>query len=143
MEIGKIIIIALISYLLGAIPAGMLISKLMGRIDITKYGSGNVGTANVTRTLGAKAGALVMVLDLGKAIVVMPRRGHLKETRNDHQFSTAREFRGKPGIFVADDETGLDAALDAALAPGGGAGGSAPPFAQERLIRFLAKQARG
>ncbi len=71
MEIGKILIIVVISYLLGAIPAGMLISKVMGKIDITKYGSGNVGTANVTRTLGPKAGVAVTVIDLGKSIIAL------------------------------------------------------------------------
>jgi len=69
MEIEKLIIIAFISYLLGAIPFGLIISRFMGKIDITKHGSGNIGTANVARTVGAKAGSIVMVLDLAKAIV--------------------------------------------------------------------------
>ena len=71
MEIEKFVIFAIISYLLGAIPFGLIISKLIGRIDITQYGSGNVGTANVTRTLGAKAGVLVMIFDLMKAVVAV------------------------------------------------------------------------
>ena len=91
----------------------------------------------------AGMGSILTALDLGKPIVILPRRGHLKETRNDHQFATAREFRDKPGIFLAEDETGLAAALDRALAPGAGAGAAAPAFAEGRLIRFLAGLARG
>ena len=90
----------------------------------------------------AGMGSILTALDLAKPIVIMPRRGHLKETRNDHQFSTAREFRGKPGIFVADDVAVLAEALGSALTTRAGEG-AAPRFAQDRLIRFLAALAQG
>lgn len=85
----------------------------------------------------AGMGSIITAMDLGKPIVILPRRGHLQETRNDHQYATAREFRGKPGIFLAEDETGLDEAMAQALSPLA-QGGASAPFAQERLIRFLA-----
>jgi len=71
MIIGKFIAVVIIAYLLGAIPFASIISRLMGRIDITKHGSGNIGGTNVLRTLGAKAGILVMALDLGKAVAAV------------------------------------------------------------------------
>ena len=68
MIISKFIIVAIIAYLLGAIPFGIIISKLMANINITEHGSGNIGGTNVLRTLGTKAGGLVVIFDLGKAI---------------------------------------------------------------------------
>ena len=41
----------------------------MGGIDISKYGSGNLGGTNVLRVLGFKAGVIVMALDIAKAFV--------------------------------------------------------------------------
>lgn len=90
----------------------------------------------------AGMGSIITALDLSKPIVILPRRGHLQETRNDHQYATAREFRDKPGIFLAEDESHLDAAMARALSPEG-KGGANAPFAQDRLIRFLADMARG
>lgn len=85
----------------------------------------------------AGMGSIITALELGKPIVVMPRRGHLQETRNDHQWSTVREFRGKPGIFVADDETTLDAEIQKALLPRHEDERPFLHFAQDRLISFL------
>ncbi len=64
----------------------------------------------------AGMGSIITALDCGKPIVVMPRRGHLGETRNDHQWATARQLAHVPGILVAEDETALPAALDRLVA---------------------------
>ncbi len=66
---GKFILAAAIGYLLGAIPFALIISKRMAGIDISRHGSGNIGSTNVLRVLGLKAGVIVIVLDLAKAIV--------------------------------------------------------------------------
>ena len=68
MIVGEFILVAAIGYLLGAIPFALIISKRMAGIDISKHGSGNIGSTNVLRVLGLKAGAIVMALDLAKAI---------------------------------------------------------------------------
>ncbi len=47
------IVFVVLAYLVGSIPFGLLIGKMQG-IDIRKYGSGNIGTSNVARTLGKK-----------------------------------------------------------------------------------------
>jgi glycerol-3-phosphate acyltransferase PlsY len=46
----------------GAIPFGVLIARRRG-VDIRAHGSGNIGATNVTRVLGARAGAIVLALD--------------------------------------------------------------------------------
>jgi glycerol-3-phosphate acyltransferase PlsY len=55
-------ILMLTGYLLGSIPFGFIIGKI-GKIDVRKAGSGNIGATNVMRTLGPMPGALVLVLD--------------------------------------------------------------------------------
>jgi glycerol-3-phosphate acyltransferase PlsY len=59
--------VALIGYLLGSIPFGILVSKVARGIDVRMFGSGKTGTANVIRTAGGRAGAVTMMLDLSKA----------------------------------------------------------------------------
>jgi glycerol-3-phosphate acyltransferase PlsY len=65
--VAKFVVVAVIGYLMGAIPFALIISKRMAGIDISKHGSGNLGGTNVLRVLGFKAGAIVMALDLAKA----------------------------------------------------------------------------
>ena len=57
---------ALIGYLLGSIPFGLLVTRLAGLGDIRKIGSGNIGATNVLRTGNKAAAAAVLVLDGGK-----------------------------------------------------------------------------
>ena len=53
-------------YLLGAIPFGLLLSRLAGLGDIRKVGSGNIGATNVLRTGRKDLAALTLLLDGGK-----------------------------------------------------------------------------
>jgi glycerol-3-phosphate acyltransferase PlsY len=73
--IGKFLLIIIISYLIGAIPFGLIVAKRMGKVDITEHGSGNIGSTNVLRTIGTKAGLLVLFLDVfkGFAAVMLSR----------------------------------------------------------------------
>jgi UDP-N-acetylglucosamine transferase subunit ALG13 len=64
----------------------------------------------------AGMGTILTALHHAKPIVVMPRRGHLRETRNDHQFTTVRMLGRRPGIYVAEDEMQLGSVLDEVLA---------------------------
>jgi UDP-N-acetylglucosamine transferase subunit ALG13 len=85
----------------------------------------------------AGMGSIITALSLQKPIAILPRRGHLQETRNDHQFAATQRFRDKPGIFAAEDEFALPGILDQ-LAQGGGAVGSKiPKFANVELIDAL------
>lgn len=56
------------SYLLGAIPFGLLIGFACGK-DIRKLGSGNIGATNVLRTVGKSLGALALICDALKGFV--------------------------------------------------------------------------
>ncbi len=67
----KFIIFELFAYLCGSIPFGLIISKLVKNIDIREHGSHNIGSTNVTRTMGKKWGALVLLLDGMKAVVAL------------------------------------------------------------------------
>ena len=58
-----------ISYLLGALPFGLLISKTCCDIDPREQGSGNIGATNVGRLCGTKYGALTLALDMLKGFV--------------------------------------------------------------------------
>jgi len=64
----QIIICLILGYIFGCFSTGYLVGK-MNKVDIRKYGSGNAGTTNALRTLGAKAGALTLFGDMLKAII--------------------------------------------------------------------------
>ena len=59
----------LLAYLAGSIHFGLIIGKAVYGIDIREHGSGNVGTTNVFRVLGKKAGIVVLLLDMLKGFV--------------------------------------------------------------------------
>jgi glycerol-3-phosphate acyltransferase PlsY len=60
------LILVTAGYLIGSIPWGYVVAKLLRGVDIRTVGSGNLGAANVWRVLGFKAGLAVAVLDVGK-----------------------------------------------------------------------------
>ncbi|WP_299418652.1 glycerol-3-phosphate 1-O-acyltransferase PlsY [uncultured Shimia sp.] len=60
---------AVVGYVLGSIPFGMVLSKLMGLGNLREIGSGNIGATNVLRTGSKKAAALTLILDGGKGAV--------------------------------------------------------------------------
>jgi glycerol-3-phosphate acyltransferase PlsY len=62
---------ALLGYLLGAIPFGVIIGRLMGGPDLREHGSQRTGATNALRTLGAPAAALVFFLDVAKGVAAV------------------------------------------------------------------------
>ena len=60
-----------ISYLIGSVPFGLLAGKLAAKVDIRDYGSGKIGMTNVLRTAGVTAAAVVLLLDMGKAVAAV------------------------------------------------------------------------
>ncbi len=59
----------LVSYLLGAIPFGWILAKLVKGIDLHQFGSGNIGATNAGRALGRWAALLIYLLDFGKGFL--------------------------------------------------------------------------
>ena len=60
-----------VAYLLGSIPTGFVLAKVLKGIDIREHGSGNTGATNVFRVLGKAAGITVLVVDLLKGVVAV------------------------------------------------------------------------
>ena len=86
----------------------------------------------------AGMGTIITALTLKKPLVIVPRKGALKETRNDHQIATAEQFARRSGIYVAADETELGPVLDNLVAnPPPGMSEAASPFAEPRLISAI------
>lgn len=66
-----VITVIFLSYLLGSIPFGLLLTRLFGLGDIRHIGSGNIGATNVMRTGRKWLGALVLLLDAGKGFAAV------------------------------------------------------------------------
>jgi len=63
-----ILIIGILSYLMGSIPFGFLLTKFFLKKDIREIGSGNIGATNVLRTGNKAIGYATLILDIVKAI---------------------------------------------------------------------------
>ena len=109
-------VLIILSYIIGSIPFGALVSLNIAKVDITKRGSGNIGATNVARELGIKWGLITLVLDIikgflpaytfhlyfsdfihfeiGLAIVSI-------STLLGHQFSLFKRFKGGKGVATA------------------------------------------
>ena len=101
-------LVALLSYLLGAVPFGMVIAKIFGLGNLRDIGSGNIGATNVLRTGSKKAAALTLVLDAGKgAAAVLIARSVIGEDAAQiaglfaflgHLFPVYLRFKGGKGV---------------------------------------------
>ena len=69
-EVLMVILSAVIAYLLGSISPSTLIARRHG-VNIKKAGSGNAGTTNTLRVLGAKAALATLIIDIGKGIAAV------------------------------------------------------------------------
>ncbi|HAL91375.1 glycerol-3-phosphate 1-O-acyltransferase PlsY [Qipengyuania citrea] len=68
---------ALLGYLIGSIPFGLLLTKAAGMGDVRQIGSGNIGATNVLRTGNKGLAAGTLVLDLLKGFAPVAVAGHL------------------------------------------------------------------
>ena len=98
-----LILIAISSYLIGSIPFGIIVSKLFFGFDIREKGSKNMGSTNVFRILGWKAGVAVQVLDIFKgvaAVLVARWIGGGLEIPNNSTFSDITIISFAAGIIA-------------------------------------------
>ncbi|MCP4207429.1 MAG: glycerol-3-phosphate 1-O-acyltransferase PlsY [Shimia sp.] len=99
---------AVIGYVLGSIPFGMVLSKVMGLGNLREIGSGNIGATNVLRTGSKKAAALTLILDGGKgAVAVLIARAMASEDAAQvaglmaflgHCYPVWLKFKGGKGV---------------------------------------------
>jgi acyl phosphate:glycerol-3-phosphate acyltransferase len=64
-------VVAVIAYLLGSIPFGLFIGRLVAKKDVRQVGSGKIGMTNVLRAAGKKAAALSLLLDVFKGALAV------------------------------------------------------------------------
>jgi glycerol-3-phosphate acyltransferase PlsY len=100
------------SYIVGAVPFGLLVAKWWAGIDVREHGSRNIGATNVYRVVGKPAGILVFTLDVGKGLWP-PLAAHALGLRTEwqlgagfaailgHNFSPFLGFRGGKGIATS------------------------------------------
>ena len=69
MNILAHILVLVLSFALGSVPWGLVISKVFYGKDIRDEGSGNIGTTNAIRSMGKVGGYAVFVLDFGKGLL--------------------------------------------------------------------------
>ena len=101
---------ALIAYLIGSIPFGLLLTRAAGLGDIRKVGSGNIGATNVLRTGHKGLAALTLFLDGAKGVVVVlialrfgPDMGVIAAAMAviGHVFPVWLRFKGGKGVATA------------------------------------------
>tara|TARA_B100001057_G_scaffold295883_1_gene295982 strand:+ start:357 stop:941 length:585 start_codon:yes stop_codon:yes gene_type:complete len=77
----------LFAYLIGSVPFGKIITKILINKDITQTGSGNIGATNVYRSVSKKAGILVLFLDAIKPIIALAIIQYLNPNQfNEYKF---------------------------------------------------------
>ncbi|MGB2891403.1 MAG: glycerol-3-phosphate acyltransferase, partial [Albidovulum sp.] len=68
---AALILTAVLGYLLGSIPFGVVVTKVMGLGDLRQIGSGNIGATNVLRTGNKPAALATLLFDGGKGAVAV------------------------------------------------------------------------
>jgi glycerol-3-phosphate acyltransferase PlsY len=108
-----VLVIPAVAYLLGSIPFGLILTKLFGRGDVRKEGSGNTGATNVARVAGPLAGILTLLLDGAKgAVAVLIAARYSNENATwmviaglaalmGHCFPAWLKFKGGKGVATA------------------------------------------
>lgn len=73
----SVLLILLLSYLVGSIPASLWAGKLLYGLDVRQHGSGNAGATNAFRVFGWKAGVIATIVDMGKGLIAAGLIPHL------------------------------------------------------------------
>jgi acyl phosphate:glycerol-3-phosphate acyltransferase len=105
----NVVLAIALAYLLGSIPFAYIAGRAKG-IDLRTIGSGNLGAANVFRTLGTRWGVAVMAADIGKGVVAVLLARALTDdpwpavaagaAMAGHVFPVWLRFKGGKGVAV-------------------------------------------
>lgn len=112
MTTSQAIAFAAGSYLLGSVSFSLLLGRLTRGIDIRDYGSGNAGSTNTLRTLGAKAAIAVFILDMLKGAIPVLLAKYISDDARlqvvaalaailGHDFPIFFGFRGGRGVATS------------------------------------------
>ncbi len=112
-----LVVVALVSYLSGAIPFSYIAGRLFAGIDLRGHGSGNLGASNTFRLLGIKVAVVVLICDVAKGFLPVFFATAYAPTGNvpdhwimlaagffaviGHMFSVFVRFSGGKGIATA------------------------------------------
>ena len=108
-----LVAIPIAAYLLGSIPFGLLLTRLLGHGDVRRVGSGNIGATNVARAAGLLAGVFTLVLDTAKGAGAVFLAEKLSNDRATwmmiaaiaallgHCFPVWLKFKGGKGVATA------------------------------------------
>lgn len=114
-------VFSVISYLLGSINTGILVSKILYNDDVRNYGSHNAGATNILRTYGKKAAAITVLGDALKGVIAILlvrlvyfcfKNAHLPDLRSvtyfaaffavlGHNFPVYFKFKGGKGVLTS------------------------------------------
>jgi len=107
-SLQMLILTGVLGYLLGSVPFGMVVARVMGLGNLRDIGSGNIGATNVLRTGNKLAAFLTLVFDAGKgAVAVLVARALLGEDAAQlagvcaflgHLFPVWLGFKGGKGV---------------------------------------------
>ena len=105
------VIYIICAYLLGSVPTAYIYFKIKQNKDIRNYGSGNSGALNIWRSQNISSGALVLIIDLIKAISIALTGKHLEISDIGfyigtvcsvigHNYPVYLKFKGGKGVSV-------------------------------------------
>ena len=146
-----LLVVAVLAYLLGAIPFGIVITRALGLGDLRAIGSGNIGATNVLRTVNKAAAAATLILDAAKGgVAVVIARAAVGEDLKPYECDGLTAYRCLPwAVVLPQNEQQVVAALKVCharqvpvVARGAGTGlsGGATPVVQGvvlSLARFM------
>jgi glycerol-3-phosphate acyltransferase PlsY len=124
MEWWQAAVAAVVGYLFGAIPTGMIVARVYRNVDLTAHGSGRTGATNVLRTLGRGAAAIAFAGDFlkGMAAVLFAQFAFPDSTSwleliaaamavLGHSYSVFIGFKGGRGVVTGMGATAVAAPL--------------------------------
>ena len=112
MMLAQFLAFAVGGYLLGSIPVGVLLGKLLRGIDVRDYGSGSMGTTNTLRTLGKGPAVAALILDALKGVIPVLLARYVSDDARlqvvgalaaiiGHDFPVYIGFRGGRGVATS------------------------------------------
>lgn len=104
----NLVLVSVLAYLTGNFATAYLVSKAAAKIDIRSYGSGNAGSTNVLRVLGAKAAVITFAGDALKGAIAVLIGGYIAGSYGQalagffvvigHNWPIVLKFKGGKGI---------------------------------------------